>query len=222
MSIRVRPLLTACAAVALLGACDSTFATNWVPVGYTYQDDSPITTPAPSKPWLNDAVITSTDGISASNAAWQGAVFELVDKLAPTVPPGPITLVARPPQSAQKQAFDHHLRQTLTQRGYTIATTGSGGPTLTYDVMSLTNKAARDWAVAKLGAQAVPGAEVADANMKDVFLLRATTASPLIADEAVVAVLSGEKREYSRWSGYTNQPVQGKALTKTPIYESRD
>ena len=222
MSIRVRPLLTACAALALLSACDSTFATNWMPVGYTYQDDTPITTPAPSRPWLNDAVITSTDGLSSSTAAWQGAVFELVDKLSPTVPPGPVVLVAREPQTAQKQAFDHYLRQTLTQRGYTISTIAGSGPTITYDVMSLTNKSARDWAVAKLGIQAVPGADVPDADMKDVFMLRATTSAPVIADEAVVAVLTGEKREYDRWAGYTNQPVQGKALTKTPVYESRD
>lgn len=222
MLIRVRPLLTACASLALLAACDSTFATNWVPVGYKYQDDTPITTPAPSKPWLNDAVITNTDGISANTAAWQGAVFELIDKMSATVPAGPVVLVARAPQTAQKQAFDHYLRQTLTQRGYTISTNPKAGTVVTYDAMSLENTAARTWAIKKLGVQAVPGAEVPGADMKDVYLLRVTTAGPVITDESVVAVLAGEKSEYNRWAGYSNQPAQGKALVKTPVYDKRD
>ena len=221
MLIRIAPSFAACAAILLLSACESTFATNWIPVGYKYQDDTPITTSAPTKPWLKDAVITDTEELAASTAAWQGAIFELVDKISAKVPAsaGPLVLQAREPNNSQKQAFDHYLRQGLIQSGYVIATAPSTGTTLRYDILSLEDPSVRDWAIKTLGPDAVPGS-----NMKDMYLLRATTmtAGSVTSDEAVVAVLSGEKKEYSRWPGYANQPAQGKSLNKTPVYVNRD
>jgi hypothetical protein len=210
------------AALLLLTACEPPFATNWMPVGYTYQDDTPITSPAPSKPWLKDAVIKDTEALATNTAAWQGAVFELVDKISAKVPAasGPIALKALEPNTTQKQTLDHYLRQGLIQRGYTVATTSAApGPVLTYDILNLSNPSVRDWTVKTLGADAIPGS-----NMKDMYVLRATTTSDgaILSDEAVVAVLPGEKTEYRRWPGFTNQPAQGKALHKTPVYVSRD
>jgi hypothetical protein len=209
------------AALLLLSACESTFATNWFPVGYTYQDDTPITSPAPTKPWLKDAVITDTEDLASNTAAWQGAVFELVDKISAKVPAsaGPIAVQAHEPVTAQKQAFDHYLRQGLIQRGYAVGTTQAAANTLTYDILSLEDPAARNWAAKALGPDAVPGS-----NMKDMYVLRATTVAngAVISDEAVIAVIQGEKTEYRRWPGYASQPAQGKSLHKTPVYESRD
>lgn len=216
----VRTLVLATSSLVLLTACDPNMPMGWFPVGYTYEDDSPITSPAPSKPWMNEAVITSTEGLAASTAAWQGAVYELLDKAAPALGSTPIMLQARPPYTNQKQAFDHYLRQGLLQRGQVLQTMPTGAQVLTYDVLNLSNKETRDWAVAKLGAQAVPGADVPGADMKDVYLLRLTGATGL--DEAVVAVFAGEKTEYQRWSGYSNQPDQGFDQTPVPVYTARD
>lgn len=213
-----RQIVISCAALTLLSGC-SNFATNWMPHGYTYDDDTPITSAAPSQPWLNDAVITNTDDIAANTAAWQGAVYELIDKISPVLSPadGPVVLSARTPMTAQKQAFDHFLRQALIQRGYTVTTRTGPGPTIVYDVLPLEDKKTRNFALGKLGADSVPAT-----NLENYFLLRVTTVAQPALDEAVVAVLQEEQTEYWRWPGYANQPVQGKSLEKTPVYLSRE
>lgn len=221
--MRLRTVLLSCSALMALTACDPGLPTNWIPHGYKYQDDSPVTTPAPTQGWVNSSVITDTEGIAASTVAWQGAVFELTDKLSAGLPPGsgPLVLQARQPAgTAQKQALDHYLRQALIQRGYQLSTVPGSGTLVTYDALSLENEGTRDWVVKNLGPEAVPGT-----NMKEVYLLRATATTPKgepLTDQSVVAVLQGEKKEYMRWPGLGQQPTQGKALEKKPVYETRD
>lgn len=216
--MRVRSLITSCAALALVSGC-SIFPTNWMPHGYKYDDDTPISSPAPTTPWNNDAVLVNTDQLASNQAAWQGAVFELVDKLTGTLSPsdGPIVLLARTPATNQKQAFDHYLRQALTQRGFAITTTPGPGPTLVYDVLPMTSEITREFAAQKLGRDVV-----FKGDMSGIYLLRARTVAQPSVDEAVIAVLGEEQSEYSRWPGFSNQPVQGKSANPKPVYESRD
>lgn len=216
MSIRL--FVSSCAVAALLSGC-STFPTNWMPHGYKYEDDTPITSPAPSKPWDDDAVIVNTDQLASNQAAWQGAVYELMAKLDGKLSPsdGPVILLARTPATNQKQAFDHYLRQSMLQRGFTLATTPGRGPTLVYDVLPMTNPVTREFAAQRLGRDVV-----FKGDMKGIYLLRITSVAQPAIDEAVVAVLAEEQSEYARWPGFSNQPAQGKALETRPIYETRD
>lgn len=214
------------ASVLMLAGCSSPFATSFLPTGYTYDDDTPITSPKPTQPWIDEAVITDTEALGANVAAWQGAVFELVDKVWLKLPPGqPVALTVVQPVTAQKQALDHYLRQALLQRGVTVVPAEAAAATITYDALPLEKGDAHKLAVARLGREAVPEAK---SNLKGIYLLRgivSTTAQPkpvLLADEASIAVLPGEKAEYSRWPGFSNQPAQGKATTITPVYMSRD
>jgi hypothetical protein len=214
----IRTILTSAAAVALLSGC-STFPTNFMPNGYTYEDDTPITSPGPTTPWLNDAVLVNTDQLASNQAAWQGAVFELVDKVAANLSPadGPIVLLARTPASNQKQAFDHYLRQALIQRGFAVTTQPGPGPTLVYDVLPMKNEVTREFAAQRLGKDAI-----FRGNMEGIYLLRVTSVAQPAIDEAVVAVLAEEQSESGRWPGMSSQPVQGKSLKTAPIYENRD
>jgi hypothetical protein len=216
--MRVRSLIVSCAALALLSGC-SVFPTNWMPHGYKYDDDTPITSSPPTTPWNNNAVIVNTDQLASNQAAWQGAVFELVEKLTVRLSPadGPLVLLARTPATNQKQAFDHYLRQALIQRGFKISSVPGPGPTLVYDVLPMTNEVTREFAAQRLGRDVV-----FKGNMQGIYLLRVRTVAQPAIDEAVVAVLGEEQSEYSRWPGYSNLPVQGKALKAKPIYESRD
>ncbi len=210
----------------MLAGCSSPFATSFMPTGYTYDDDTPITSPKPTQPWMDEAVITDTEALGNNIAAWQGAVFELVDKIALKLPAGqPVALTAVAPMTNQKQALDHYLRQSLMQRGITIVPQEAAAALITYDALPLEKGDAHKLAVERLGREAVPEAK---SNMKGIYLLR-TVASiaalpkpVLLADEAVIAVLPGEKTEYSRWPGFSNQPAQGKATSIVPVYDTRD
>lgn len=216
--MRVRSVVTSCAALALLSGC-SVFPTTWMPHGYKYDDDTPITSSAPTTPWNNDAVIVNTDQLASNQAAWQGAVFELVGKVSGTLTPadGPIVLLGRTPATNQKQAFDHYLRQALIQRGYTVSTVPGPGPTLVYDVLPMTNEITREFAAQRLGRDVV-----FKGDMSGIYLLRVTSVAQPAVDEAVVAVLGEEQSEIARWPGYSNMPVQGKARDIKPVYQTRD
>jgi hypothetical protein len=172
---------------------------------------------------MDEAVITDTEALGANVAAWQGAVFELVDKLSLKLPAGqPLALAVVQPVTAQKQALDHYLRQALIQRGITIVPQEAAAALVTYDAIPLDKGDAHKLAVERLGREAVPEAK---SNMKGIYLLRAivsTSPKALLADEAVIAVLPGEKTEYSRWPGFTTQPAQGKSTSIVPVYEARD
>ncbi len=216
--MRVRVAVTSCAVLALLSGCSS-FPSNWMADGYKYEDDTPISSPAPTTPWNNDAVIVNTDTIASNQASWQGAVYELAEKISGQLTPadGPIVLLARTPMTSQKQAFDHYLRQMLIQRGYAIATVPGPGPTLVYDVLPMTNPVTREFAAQRLGPETV-----FKGNMEGIYLLRVTSVAQPAVDEAVVAVLLEEQTEYGRLPGYGDRPVQGKAATVTPVYAARD
>ncbi len=225
MTLRSRfPAALFCtASLLMLAGCSSPFATGFLPTGYTYDDDTPITSPKPTQPWMDEAVITDTEALGANVAAWQGAVFELVDKLSPKLPPGqPVALAVVHPVTAQKQALDHYLRQALMQRGVTLVPQEASAALVTYDALPLEKGDTHKLAVDRLGREAVPEAK---SNMKGIYLLRAvisTSPKALLADEAVIAVLPGEKTEYSRWPGFSNQPAQGKATSIVPVYDTRD
>ena len=225
MTLRSRfPAALFCtASLLMLAGCSSPFATSFLPTGYTYDDDTPITSPKPTQPWIDEAVITDTEALGANVAAWQGAVFELVDKISPKLPPGqPVALAVVQPVTAQKQALDHYLRQALMQRGVTLVPQEASAALVTYDVLPLEKGDAHKLAVERLGREAVPEAK---SNMKGIYLLRAvlsTSPKNLLADEAAIAVLPGEKTEYSRWPGFSNQPAQGKATSIVPVYDTRD
>lgn len=74
---------------------------------------------------------------------------------------------------------------------------------ITYDALPLEKGDTHKIAVERLGLMALPEAK---SNMKGIYLLRAlvsTSVKALLADEAVIAVLPGEKTEYSRWPGFS-------------------
>lgn len=70
----------------VLAACDPVGTPGWMPNGYRFQDDTPLSSPAPSRPWVDEAAIHDTEKLASNTAAWQGAVFELVEKISPSLP----------------------------------------------------------------------------------------------------------------------------------------
>lgn len=145
---RFLSLSVACASLFVLSACTSvddvpsstvrsTFlSTQSMGKGYKYQDDTPLSSPAPTSPWVKSAVIQDTEKMAAQNAAWQGAVFELVDKMEVNLPKDgtPLNLASKASQNAQNASLDHYLRQALIQRGYNLTTTPDGGLPMNYKV----------------------------------------------------------------------------------------
>jgi hypothetical protein len=107
-------------------------STQSFPKGYKYQDDTPISTPAPSSPWVKSAVISDTEKMSSNTAAWQGAVYELVAKMQANLPKDgtPINLSSSGYSlltSADSNSLDHYLRQALIQNGYNLTTVPDAG-----------------------------------------------------------------------------------------------
>lgn len=117
-----------------LSGCTS-FAPQSMPKGYTYEDDTPLSSPAPSSPWYNKSVIQNTENMATNTAAWQGSVYELVAAMDPNLPKdgSPLNLVAES-KSDQILVLDHYLRQTLIQKGYNLTTLPATGTPLYYNV----------------------------------------------------------------------------------------
>lgn len=112
---------------------------QWMPKGYVHQDETPLSTPAPSSPWHAGAVIHDTEALSTSTAAWQGAAFELVDKIDANLPKDgtPLNLSAEKGslwKGEQDNSLDHYLRQVLIQRGYNLTTVPDAGLKIVHKV----------------------------------------------------------------------------------------
>ncbi len=141
-------LALASIAVLSLSACTSVddmprsntrsnfLSTQSMPKGYRYQDNTPLSSPQPSSPWVNSAVIHDTDKMSSSTAAWQGAVYELVAKMEPHLPKDgtPLNMAPIKDGSPDNNTLDHYLRQALIQRGYNLTTIPDAGLQLSHQV----------------------------------------------------------------------------------------
>lgn len=211
------------ASLTCLSGCTWPFGYNFIPDGYRYNDNTPLSSPAPSSPWYKDADHPNLDAMADNTAAWQGAVYELISPLPNLVPPGQARLVlkTRPPAYTADNAFDHYLRAGLISYGYTIANSAdAGGVTLVYDAAPLEREDIRKLAKDRFGQEFLPGEK-----MKGQYYLTLQVVGPdkkLITDQATIAVLPYEKDEYNRWPGLTTQPTQGWRLDKPAVYDTRD
>jgi hypothetical protein len=210
--------------VALLGlsACESPIQSEWVPSGYKHQGhDKPLSNPAPTSPWMDDAVIHDTDSIASNTAAWQGSVFELIGGIDLPADETPLALKAVAPVTAQDRALDHYLRQALFQKGKTLTETLGMGLTLSYDAVPLASGDALAKAKAETGFEPVVGDD-----LQEMFLLSldaiGTDGKPA-GHSSVVAVLPHEKTEYlTRLPGFSAVPARGRAQNTPPVYETRE
>lgn len=140
-------LLLAMASVLALSACTSVdnvpsdtvrstmLSTQSMAKGYRYQDSTPLSSPAPSSPWVRSAVISDTEKMASSTAAWQGAVYELVAQMEPNLPKDgtPLNLMSTP-ADVNNTTLDHYLRQSLIQRGYNLTTVPNAGLQISHKV----------------------------------------------------------------------------------------
>jgi hypothetical protein len=208
------------AGIVTLTACShEPFSTQWMPNGYHYQDNTPLSSPAPSRPWLKEAARPDMNKLADNTAAWQGAVYELINPLPQLVLPQAalVTLKARAPAYPADGAFDHFLRQGLMSYGYTLADAGQAGPILVYDAAPLTNKDIAALAEKKLGV--LPQGDRSGMYYLTLDVIGAN--GRLLGSQSTLAVLPNEKGEYDRWPGFSSQPVQGWSVDKRPIYETR-
>lgn len=129
-------LLSLGISLSTLSACTADNTPQWMARGYTYEDNTPLSSPVVSSPWDQDIVITDTDHLTANVAAWQGAVYELVAAIEPHLPKDgtPINLSAVDAGSSQNMALDHYLRQILVQKGYNLTTVPDAGLLMTSEV----------------------------------------------------------------------------------------
>lgn len=221
MIIRRGSVLTL--AVLSLTACGA-IPTQYMPNGYRYQDDTPLSSPAPSRPWLDEAANPNLEDLGDSTAAWQGAVYELIDPLPGIIPPSgmPITLKTTPPSYVAESSFDHYLRQGLISYGYNVNSDSSApGTVIVYNAMPITNKEALKKAQAKYGKDAVSAK-----NTKGVYFLtlevKSADGKTTIFEQSSLGVFPHDKAEYARWPGFGSTPVQGKQVETKPVYMTRD
>lgn len=118
---------------------NTVLSTQFMGKGYRYQDSTPLSSPAPSSPWIRAAVIGDTQKMAANTAAWQGAVYELVAQIEPTLPKDrtPLNLTSEGSEltrNVDSATLDHYLRQSLIQRGYNLTTVPEAGLHITHKV----------------------------------------------------------------------------------------
>lgn len=138
----IASFVIATTSVLAISACTPQGPNQWIPKGYTYQDDTPITSPAPSSPWVKEAEITNTDALADNTAAWQGATFELLDGLSSVLSSNgsPIYVKQIAPVTNQDLALDHYVRQALIAKNVTLTTSENIAPVLWLDAQPLTQK----------------------------------------------------------------------------------
>ena len=209
-------------AVLSLTACGA-ISTQYLPNGYRYNDDTPYSSPAPSRPWLDEADKPDLEALGDNTAAWQGAVYELINPLPGIVPPAgsPIALKTTPPSYVAESAFDHYLRQGLISYGYTVnADANAPGTVIAYNATPITNKDALKKAQAKYGKDAVSAK-----NTKGVYYLTLDIQGPdgkTISQQSSLGVFPHDKTEYMRFPGFSYTPTQGKRTDQKPVYVTRD
>lgn len=222
MTFKTSSLITMILAGVSLTACGS-MPTQWMPNGYRYHDDTPLSSPAPSRPWLKDVENPSLNDIGDNVAAWQGAVYELINPIPAIVPPsaGAVSLKAVPPHFAATSAFDHYLRQGLLSYGYTVNPGPGGVFVMNYKALPLDSDANLKIARNKLGKEFVTKADQA----KDTYFLTLDVTDAkgkIISQQSTIAVLPHEKKEYMRAPGLSYQPTQGEAYKRKAVYDTRD
>ena len=206
----------------LLTSCGG-LPTQYMPNGYRYNDDTPLSSPAPSRPWMSSAEHPNLEHLGDNTAAWQGAVYELISPLPAILPAAttPLNLITTPPASPADASFDHYLRQGLLSYGYTVSPTPNpAGMTLVYNASPLSNPETLKTAQAKFGKEFIK-----KDNTKDQYYLTLDiqgAAGKAINSQSTIAILPYEKNEYMRWPGLSYQPTQGKPVSTPPVYETRD
>ncbi len=214
MSPRFFPLFAVGVSLVTLCACSTVsnvLQPNWMPRGYAHQDNTPLSSPAPTAPWSDDAVIHNTDKMAASTAAWQGAVFELLDKATPFIPQdgAPLIVTTVPPYAPLDLSFDHYLRQGLMRKGYTLTTTAGTAPLLVFDIAPLTDASALKTAQSEAGFVAVK-----EANVNGMYLLSLIVQTPdgktQTGKAYTTAVFPYENDTTEGWTA-------GKATTAKPL-----
>jgi hypothetical protein len=202
----------------VLAACDPVGTPGWMPNGYRFQDDTPLSSPAPSRPWVDEAAIHDTEKLASNTAAWQGAVFELVEKISPSLPTDGSPLFLQEPvvKTAQNQALDHYLRQALMQKGFTLTTTPGFG-----QVLQATAGSLMETDILKLAQKEDKFEKVSGADMRDFYRLSLAIVGSkevVLAKSSVIATLPFEKREYLRLPGFSYQPVAGQTRSPQKVY----
>ena len=208
--------------LALLLASCGVIPTQYLANGNRYQDDTPLSTPAPTRPWTDEAAHPDLNHLGDNTASWQGAVYELITPLAQIVPPtnGPVSIVAKSPASPADASLDHYLRQGLVSYGYQVNPVAKNtGIILVYHAEPLRNPEAFKKAQAKFGKEIV-----SKDNVKDMYYLTLGIKAKemLVSEQSSIGIIPYEKNEYMRMPGLSYQPVQGKAAKKRPVYETRD
>lgn len=209
-------------AVLGLTSCGA-IPTQYMPNGYRYNDDTPLSSPAPSRPWLDEADHPNLTELGDNTAAWQGAIYELINPLPALIPPisNPVTLQTTPPAYPADQAMDHYLRQGLLSYGYTInPSSANPGTVIVYNAALLSNPENLKKAQAKFGKEFVK-----KDNLKGMYYLTLEIKGAdgkVIGNQAAIGVFPHDKSEYARWPGFSYQPVQGREYAKKPVYETRD
>lgn len=209
---------------AILGlASCAAVPTQYMPNGYRYQNhDTPLSNPAPTRPWIKEAENPNLEKIGDNTAAWQGAVYELLSTLPSVLPPSNTAIVLKPlpPAYMVDQSFDHYLRQALISYGYTLNPVEDGqSAVIGYNAAALSNPEALKAAQAKFGQEFVRKEDTKDMYYLTIEVM--TARGKLLTRQASVAILPHEKDEYKRWPGLAYTPTQGKAYSR-PVYETRD
>ena len=205
-------------ALLVLVACDPVGVPGWMPNGYRFQDNTPLSSPSPSRPWVDEAVIHDTEKLASNTAAWQGAVFELVEKISPSLPTDGSPLFLQEPivKTAQNQALDHYLRQALMQKGFTLTTLPGFGHVLQATAGSLMEMDVLKQAQREDKFEKNSGVDLHDFYRLSLAIVGEKEA--VLAKSSVIATLPFEKREYLRLPGFSYRPVAGQTRSPKKVY----
>lgn len=91
--------------------------------GYTYQDNTPLSSPAKTDYWHEDVAFDPVD-TQARAESWRYATNDIVSRILDRglLPTAPIHIQTNRRMNRDNIAFDHFLRESLQTRGYYLTT----------------------------------------------------------------------------------------------------
>lgn len=125
-------LLPVCA--LMLSACDVP-GFNWVPDGYYWNDDTPLSSPPQTYDWYDRSYDEAGESLRVNlEATVRGIAADMVDVFSRRNPPNgrPVYLYPKAKVNELNNIFDSALRKQLRARGYLLANAPKGSAKMAY------------------------------------------------------------------------------------------
>ncbi|MAQ71510.1 MAG: hypothetical protein CL565_04870 [Alphaproteobacteria bacterium] len=208
--------LLSASAVIILGAC-SHQSPNWLPDGYYWNDDTPLSSPPKTAPWFQEAYDESAESIRRDlSATLYGLSADMVSTLTSrTSIDRPVYLYPKSETTALTTVYDDALRTNLRESGFSLANGPVGAVSMAYYASPISGYRSHNLnknltTMQSLGITPRDEGYLFSVSLED-------SNGGIIAEEARVQPLP--KKDIEHWDSNYHQYERPGPVVERPIYE---